>query len=152
MAGCRAADSTYAYGFGSPRLLGRSQAAAACPWGGAGSPSGNPDPARIPPLHPHPQTSGQDAEEEKGWKLPGCFVLRPLCGARGHAGSRNAPGGEPAIPPAKVGINIQEQQAPLPRRLQHKSGSFQLTLSPHQPEEGIMLEFARGKNKIRRDF
>lgn len=44
-------------------------------------------PACIHTLHQHPQTSEQDAKEEKGWKLPVCFASMPLCGAQGCAGS-----------------------------------------------------------------
>lgn len=62
------------------------------------------------------------------------------------------PAGEPAIPHAKTGITVQEQQASLPWRLQDKSSSFQLTLSTRQAEEGIVLECAREKNKIKGDF
>ena len=50
-------------------------------------PSGEHSPACIHTLHPHPQTSAQDAKEEKEGKLPVCFASTPLCGARGRAGS-----------------------------------------------------------------
>lgn len=75
------------------------------------------------------------------------FLLRCLCAELRAALAAGAPVGEPAISRAKTGITVQEQQAPLPPRLQDKSSSFQLTLSPQQTEEGIMLEFSREKMK-----
>lgn len=77
---------------------------------------------------------------------------RCLCVELGAALAARVPAREPAIPRAKTGITIQEQQASLPRRLQDKSSSFQLTLSTSQAAEGIVLECAREKNKIKGVF
>lgn len=69
----------------------------------------------------------------------------------GRAGSECACG-SPRSPCKDGDYRAGEQQARLPPRLQHKSSSFQLTLSTRQAAQGIMLEFARGEKKIRGRF
>lgn len=120
-----------------PQALGHSQAAAACPWEDGQHFGGH-------TLQLHPQSS---AEEEEGWELPGCLAEAPLCGA-GLRWQGCACGS-----PSKDGdYRAGEQQARLPPRLQHKSSSFQLTLSTSQAAQGMMPEFAKGKKKNQRGF
>lgn len=71
-------------------LMAQTPSALAAPGSGA-QPSSSRLPRGAEPCphsqpSPAPQTSAQDATEEKGWKLPGCFASMPLCGARGRAG------------------------------------------------------------------
>lgn len=110
-------------------------------------PSGEHGPAHIFTFHPHPQTSVQDAEEEKGGKLPLCFASMPLCGARGRAGSGCARR-RACDPSCKDGDYRPGRTSTASSEITgQKSSSFQLTLSPCQTEEGIMLGFAREKIK-----
>lgn len=134
MAGCGAAGSTIP--------LGHSQAAAACLWRVWAAFWGA-QPCLHPPAFP-PKLSRGGGRVGAAWMFGrGAFVRRwqRVC-------LRLA-----AVPVQRGDYRAGEQQARLPPRSQHKSSSFQLTLSARQAARGIMPEFARGKkNEIRGDF